>query len=127
MKKALYALAAVLVCCGVLVLGPVTQAKAECTTQGTLALALAELLKLDATSAYAAVAALTALGVEPTGGWKTEECLTSETTAQIKAAYAATVAAGGHSLYLGPGAIDRTLEALRPIDRQYHELSPSRP
>lgn len=125
MKKALCVLSAVLVVCGLLVLGPAAQAKAECTTQGALALALAEMLKFDVTTTEAAVAALVAIGVEPNGGWKPEECLTPETTTQIRDAYARAVADSGRSL--SAGAVDGALEALKTIDRQLQDVSPSRP
>jgi len=124
MKKAFGALFAVLVFCCSPVLGP-AQAQAECTTQGALALGLAEVLKLNVTTVTAAVTALTTIGVEPDGGWKPEECLTPEVTAQIQAAYAAAVA-GGRSGILAPGAIDAALDALRPVDRE-RDISPSRP
>jgi len=101
------------------------QAQTECTTQGALALGLAELLKLNVTSADAAVAALAAIGVEPDGGWKPGECLTPEVIAQVKAAYAGAVA-GGRSGSLVAGAVDDALVALKPIDRKY-DISPSRP
>lgn len=123
MKKALSALLAVLVVCG-LILWPAAQAKAECTTQGALALALAEMLKFNVTTTEAAVAALAAIGVEPDGGWKPGECLTPETTAQIKAAYGRAAAERGRNL--AAGALDAALEALGTIDRQL-DVSPSKP
>lgn len=124
MKNVISFLSAVLVICCVLALGP-AQAKAECTTQGALALGLAEMLKLNVTTADSAAAALAALGVEPNGGWKPGECLTPEVTAQVQTAYAAAVA-GGRSGNLAPGAVDAALDALRPVDRKYN-VSPSRP
>lgn len=124
MKNTFGALFGVLVVCCALVLGP-SPAKAECTTQGALAMGLAEMLKLNVTTADAAAAALAALGVAPDGGWQPGACLTPEVTAQVQAAYAEAVA-GGRSTSLTPGAVDAVLEALRSIDRKY-DISPSRP
>ena len=130
MKKALSVLVAVLMVCGALVVVPATRANAQataggCTTQGALALGLAELLKLNVTTAAAARDALVALGVEPNGGWKLDDCLTPEAEAQIRAAYARASSEGGHDL--AGGAIDAALEALRGVDRQLKDVSPSKP
>ena len=126
MKKVQCALVAVLVFCGTLVLGPAPQARAqaECTTQGALALALAQMLNFDTTTADAAVAALVAINVQPDLGWKPEECLTPEVTAQVKAAYAAAAADSGRTL--DAGAAERAAQALGTIDRQLQDVSPTR-
>lgn len=126
MRKVPCALVAVLVFCGALVLGPAPKAmaQAECTTQGALALALAEMLNYDATTTEAAIAALVAINVQPDLGWKPEECLTPEVRAQVKASYAAAAADSGRNL--DAGAADRAAQALETIDRQLQDVSPSR-
>ena len=61
MKRNLGLIAAVLAFCCALLVGPASQARAEeCTTQGALALALADVLGIQATSAQAAADALAA-------------------------------------------------------------------
>jgi len=124
MKKAFGILFAVLVVCCALVQGP-SPAKAECTTQGALALGLAEMLNLNVTTADSAAAALATLGVAPDAGWMPGECLTPEVTAQVQKAYAEAIA-GGRAASLTPGAVDAVLDALRSADRKY-DISPSRP
>jgi hypothetical protein len=110
-------------------LGPAAQARAECTTQGALALSLADLLKFNVTTTEGAAAALTAIEIKPDAGWDLPACLTPEVTAQVQAAYAAAVAAGGRWGRLAAGGFEAAIEALKPIDRQYPhvELSPFRP
>ncbi len=125
MKKAFGVLSVVLAVCCALVLGP-SPAKAECTTQGALALGLAEMLKLNVVTADAAAAALAALGIEPQSGWKPAECLTPDIAAQVQAAYAEAIA-GGRSASLTPGAVEAVLDALRPADRKYDVISPITP
>jgi hypothetical protein len=127
MKRVLCTFAAVLALCGALVFSTAARAKAECTTQGAMALALAEMLKLNVTTADAAVTALAALGIAPDGGWKVEECLTAETTAQIRAAYAAAVTKAGGAGNLTAGAFDAALESLTPAERSFRDVSPSKP
>jgi len=90
-----------------------------------VALGLAEMLKLNVTTADAAAAALAALGIAPEGGWLPGACLTPEVSAQVQAAYAEALA-GGRSAFLTPGAVDAVLDALRSVDRKY-DISPSRP
>jgi hypothetical protein len=116
-----------MVFCGTLVLCQPAPARAECTTQGALAQALAELLKLPYTDAVSAARALEGLGVAPAGGmWDVTACLTPDAEAQIKAAYGAVIAGGGHS-NMATGAVDAALEALRPLDRNLKDVSPSQP
>ena len=58
-------------------------AAAECGTQGAFALALAQLLGYEVTDQGAAMATLTNVGVEPTGGWSPEACMTEEVANEI--------------------------------------------
>ena len=103
MKTKLGVVATVLAFCCVLVVGPAVQARAaECTTQGALALALADVVGSKVTSAQAAADALAAIGVGPTLGWNVEACLTDAVSLEISAAYAALNRdAGGFERALG--------------------------
>lgn len=89
MKTKLGVIAAVVAICCVLASGLASQARAEepCTTQGALALALADVLEIKATSAQAAADALALRGIAPKLGWNVEACLTDEVTREIKTAH----------------------------------------
>lgn len=89
MKTKLGVIAAGLGFCCALLLGPATQVRAEeCTTQGALALAIADVLAIKTTSAQAAADTLAALGVAPVLGWNVEECLTDEVSLEISKSFA---------------------------------------
>jgi len=89
MSKNLGVFAAILALCCAFMIGPVSQARAaECTTQGALALALADVLGIQVTSAQAAADALTALGVAPEHGWAVDACLTEAVALEISQAFA---------------------------------------
>jgi hypothetical protein len=88
--KNLGLLAAVLALCCALTVGSASQAlAADCTTQGALALALADVLGTKTTSAQAAADALTVLGVRPTAGWNVETCLTEAVSLEVSTSFAA--------------------------------------
>lgn len=125
MKKAFVALVSLFVVSCALAMGS-SPAKAECTTQGALAMGLAEMLKLNVTSADAAAAALAALDIAPTEGWLPGACLTPEVAAQVQTAYAEAVA-GGRAASLTPGAVGAVLDALQFADRKYEVISPVQP
>jgi len=90
MKNTLGLIAAVLAMCCLLVAGPASQARAadECTTQGALALALADVLGIKVTTAQDAASALALRGIEPKQGWNIEACLTDEVRQEVKMAFA---------------------------------------
>lgn len=116
--------AAVLLCCTLLIgAAPVAAAETDCTTQGALALALAQLVDKSIATTEQAVQTLSALGVEPDGGWKVAECLTREVIAQVTAAYGAAVAAGRREGGLVAGQVGVALELLGPPDRIYPSVS----
>lgn len=122
MKRFACGVAAAVVICTGLAIGTASPARAECTTQGALALALAQLVDKSIMTAEAAATALSGVGVEPDGGWKLEECLTQAAIDQITAKYAAAVAENRHwgqAGGLASGSVDTALELIRPIDRMY--------
>lgn len=125
MKSMIGTTAAALIFCCALVLVPASQARAqaECTTQGALALALAQLVDKTVATAEQAVATLSALGVEPDGGWKPAECLTQEVIDQVTAAYAVAVAEGRRAGSLVAGNVGVALGLIAPPDRKYPSLS----
>lgn len=125
MKKALAVLACLCVCAFVLVLVPASAARADCQTQGALARSLAEILKLDASSAGAAAAALAALGVQPQDGWQIDACLTPEIVDQVRVAYSRAAEAAGPGA-LAVGAVDQALDLVGGLQQQY-EVSPFKP
>jgi hypothetical protein len=127
MRYRLGAIAAAMMACCALGLGPAARARAECTTQGALALALADLLKFNVTTTEGAAAALSAIEIKPAAGWDLPACLTPEVTAEVQEAYALAVAAGGRWGRLAAGGFEAAIEALKPIDRQYPVISPARP
>jgi len=89
MKAKLGVIAAVLAFCCALIVGPASQVRAEeCTTQGALALALADVLGIQVTTAQAAADALALRGIAPKLGWKVEVCLTNEVREEVKMAFA---------------------------------------
>ena len=89
MKMKLGVFAAVLAFCCVLVVGSAVQARAEepCVTQGALALALADVLKIKVTTAQEAADALALRGIAPKLGWNVEACLTDEASREIRLAF----------------------------------------
>ena len=89
MKKKLGVIAAVLACCCVLVVGLAKKACAEepCTTQGALALALADVLQIKVTVAQEAADALASRGIAPKLGWNVDACLTAEVAQEIRVAF----------------------------------------
>lgn len=96
----------------------------QCTTQGALALALADVLGIKAVSAQAAADALAALNVKPLLGWDVEACLTDSVIQEVAAAYA--------TLNRDAEGFNRALGTLMKIpDQQYphhgRTVSPSKP
>ena len=94
MKKALSLFAAILVFCGALVVVPAAPAHAAAANQDALAMALAAMLGLEATSSEAAFEALAAVGIQPEGGWVAGGVVTPEVMAQVNSAVTAAVASG---------------------------------
>jgi hypothetical protein len=91
MRRNLGIVIAVLAMTCALLAGSASFGRAEeppCTTQGALALALADVLGIKVTEAQAAADALAALGVKPQDGWKVDECLTERVRIEIAQAYA---------------------------------------
>lgn len=120
MKTKLGVVAAVLAFCCVLLAGPVTQARAEgCTTQGALALSLADVLGIKATSAQAAADALAALGVAPVSGWDVDACLTDAVSLEISQSYAA--------LNREVGGFERAQSMIKGAPDQGYPVSPISP
>jgi hypothetical protein len=122
MKTKLCVIAAVLAFCCALVVGSATRARAEepCTTQGALALALADVLGIKVTTAQEAADALAALGVKPLLGWDVEACLSDAVSLEISQTFA--------SLNRDAGAFERAMGMIAPrTDRVYPPVSPSRP
>ena len=124
MNRNLGIIAAVLAFCCALVVGPASQARAEeCTTQGALALALADVLGIKVTSAQAAADALVTCGVscstEPKLWWIVSECLTDKVRQEVKVVFAGVVGAKGFE----------RAEAMLGTDskRIYPDVSPSKP
>lgn len=92
MKRHLAVIAAVLALCCTVLVGTVSRSRAEgCTTQGALALALADVLGINVTSAQAAADALAALGIKPTLGWDVAACLTDAVALEIRQSFAAPI------------------------------------
>jgi hypothetical protein len=125
MKKLIGVMVAVLVFSCVAVIGPVVQAGAQekCATQGALALALAEMLKLKVVSAEAAAEKLSEFGIEPEGGWALDACVTEEVKANLAEDYRAAVAAG--SVVGAAGLVDTALKAIGAFDPR-QDVSPAR-
>lgn len=121
MKTKLCVITAVLAFCCALLVGPVSQARAEeCTTQGALALALADVLGIKATTAQAAADALANLGVGPAAGWNVEACLTDAVSMEISQSFAA--------LNREAGGFERALGMIRGVpDQVYPTVSPAKP
>ena len=71
-----------------------TSGPAMAQTQGEVAVKLAALLGLDSTSPDRAIAALTAVGIVPQGGWNAEAMATPAFVAALYAAVSSAVAAG---------------------------------
>jgi hypothetical protein len=89
MKTKLGVIAAVLALCCAFLVAPVSEARAEeCTTQGALALALADVLGIKVTSAQAAADTLAALGVAPLLGWDVDACITDAISLEIRKSFA---------------------------------------
>ena len=112
MKTKLGVIAAVLAFCCILAIGPASQARAEetCTTQGALALALADVLEIKVTSAQAAADALALRGIAPKLGWNVEACLTDEVSLEIKTSHG------------DAGSFERALAMIdRSADRQHQK------
>jgi len=119
-KKNLGLLAAVLALCCSLTVGSASRAfAAECTTQGSLALALADVLGNKATSAQAAADTLAALGVTPTQGWSVEACLTEAVSLEISKSFAA--------LNRDAGGFERAMGMINPAVNQGSSVSPHKP
>lgn len=121
MKTKLGVIAVVLAMCCALFVGFAPQARAAaCTTQGALALALADLLGIKGTSAQEAADSLAALGVKPKLGWNVEACLTEEVTLEVKQTYAA--------LNRDVKDVDKMLGVIgQTPDQQYPPVSPFKP
>ena len=115
-------LVAVIVCAVVSLygfLGQAAEVRAECTTQGAYALALAQVLQFDVSTVEAAISALTGIGAAPDGGWQPEVCLTDAVALQVRAALERAVAAGAVPPGIGTGAASAAFEALATADRRY--------
>ena len=121
MKTKLGVIAAVLAFCCALLVGPVSQARAEeCTTQGALALSLADVLGIKVTSAQAAADALASLGIGPSSGWNVEACLTDAVSQEISKTYAL--------LNREAGGFERALGMIHHVpDQGYPTVSPAKP
>ena len=121
MKAKLGVIAAVLAFCCALIVGPASQVRAEeCTTQGALALALADVLGIKVTTAQAAADALAHLGVGPKLGWNVEACLTDAVALEISQSFAA--------LDRGAGGFERAMGMIgRNADQAYPTVSPFKP
>ena len=120
MNKKLGLIAAVIAICCALVVGSLSQARAEeCTTQGALALALADVLGIKVTSAQAAADELAKRGIAPKLGWNVESCLTNEVRDEIKTAFA------------NAGDFERALAMIgkdsQGAGRSYPVVSPAKP
>jgi hypothetical protein len=131
MKKYLCVLIAVLVGCAALVTVPATGARAQtntqadagdCTRQGALIMALAEMLKLDVEGKSVAEvgAMLAARGIEPPGGWNPDACLTKDAEDAIRMGY-------------GNVGVERAFDTYRqylpadPGQQHYPTVSPAKP
>ncbi len=121
MKTGFGVIAACLALCCVLLVGTVSQVRAEeCTTQGALALALADVLGIEVTSAQAAADTLAAMGVAPVMGWNVEACLTDEVSLEISKSFALLKRElGGFERALGmirsdPGQVPPTVSPAKP-------------
>lgn len=115
MKTTLGVFVAVLTFCCVLVVGSAVQARAEepCTTQGALALALADVLKIKATTAQEAADALAIRGIAPKLGWLVDTCLTDEVSREVRTAFGDV------------GSFERALAMIdHNTDQQYQRVSP---
>jgi hypothetical protein len=122
MKTKLGVITAVLAFCCALLVGPASQARAEdsCTTQGALALSLADVLEIKATSAQAAADALAQLGVAPVSGWDVDACLTDAVSMEISQSFAA--------LNRESGSYERALAMVQRVpDQVYPDVSPVSP
>lgn len=82
-----------------------TSGPALAQTQGDVAVRLAALLGLDSTSPDRAIAALTAAGIVPKGGWNAETLATPAFIGALYAAVNSAVAAGTITL---PAALNNT-------------------
>jgi len=113
MKTNLGVIAAVFALCCALVAGPVSPARAEdqCTTQGALALALADVLGIKVTTAQDAADKLAARNIKPKLGWSVDTCLTDEVLQEIQQSYAAFTR--------DLAGFDRALGQLNLTDRQH--------
>ncbi len=127
MRTSIGVLAAIIVFGCALVVGPVSRAQAEaraearaeesCTTQGALALALADVLGIKVTTAQAAADALAAIGIKPDAGWDIEACLTDAVVLEIRRSFV--------SHNRDEGDFNRTLNMVfRGPDREYPKPPP---
>ena len=120
MKMKLGVVVAVLAFCCALLAGPAPRARAaDCTTQGALALALADVLGIKVTAAQEAADALAVLGVAPTLGWNVEACLTDAVSLEIRQAFAL------HNRDMG--GFERALDMVRPGPGRDYPVSPAKP
>lgn len=87
-------------------------ARAQCTTQGALALALAQILGNDVTEEAEAVAALKAVGVKPAEDWQPGSCVTEDIVKQLDEALKTAVAAGFVPGADAAGALAYALESI---------------
>lgn len=123
MKASLGMCAAVFAVCCALMAGTVSQVRAaegdKCTTQGALALALADVLGIKVTEAQAAADALAAMGVGPVLGWDVEACLTDAVSVEISKSFAA--------LNRDMGGFERALGMINPGATKGGPVSPHQP
>ena len=100
----------------VLVLCPSTEARAECKTQGDLALALAQVLNFEVKSQEDAIAKLSSIGVRPIDDWKPAQCLTAEVVLQIEESLRKAVVLKSIDGELAQGAVERALTAIGAVE-----------
>ena len=94
------------------VIRPTFSPAEECGTQGALALAMAQLIGIEAADQESAVRALEKIGVEPYDTWIQGECLTQEVVRQIDKALRQAVAAGLVGAEKTAGTMILALEAI---------------
>jgi hypothetical protein len=123
MKKNLAVLAVVLAACCALLVGSAARVRAdECTTQGALALALADILGIKVTAAQAAADALALRGIAPKLGWDVEACLTPAVAREVRDAFG-----NAADFERAMAMIDRNADRVYPVVKELPVVSPARP
>jgi hypothetical protein len=95
-----------------LIFGTAAIASAQCSTQGALAIALAQLLGYDVQDDAAAIAALIGVGVQPEGGWQSTDCIDEAAVAQLNQSIQTAAAAGLLNAGDASGALAAALDAI---------------